>query len=93
MTPLRLLILAALFYIAWRLFKGIGIRNRSEEKFGRPETGGSNRVEDILVEDPVCHRLVPKNQAIRLRQEGKTIYFCSDECCDNFSAAPNKGEQ
>lgn len=42
-------------------------------------------MKDVLVEDPVCHTLIPKGQAIRLRQKGKTYYFCSEECCDTFT--------
>jgi len=37
------------------------------------------------MEDPVCHTLVPKGQAIRLRHKGKTYYFCSEKCCDTFA--------
>ena len=45
-------------------------------------------VQDVLVEDPVCHTLIPKHQAIRLRQNGQTHYFCSDACCDKFTGKP-----
>jgi len=48
--------------------------------------------QDTLVEDPVCHTLVPKHQAIRFRKGGETYYFCSDTCCDNFSES-GRGEE
>ena len=43
-------------------------------------------VEDVLVEDPICHKLVPKQQAIRLNSKVKNeiVYFCSEECCNIF---------
>jgi YHS domain-containing protein len=43
-------------------------------------------VADVLVEDPVCHKLVPKQQAIRLKSKKRNeiIYFCSEECCELF---------
>lgn len=86
MSPQRLLILAVLLYIAWRLIRNL-IREKIEdeaEKKQKKKAAGT-KVEDVLVEDPVCHTLIPKHQAIRLRQEGKTYYFCSDTCCDKFT--------
>lgn len=86
MSPQRLLILAVLLYIAWRLIRNL-IREkiRIEAEKGRKKGVDDSKVEDVLVEDPVCHTLIPKHQAIRLRQDGKTYYFCSDECCDKFT--------
>lgn len=86
MSPQRLLILAVLLYIAWRLIRNL-IREKIEdeaEKKQKNKAAGA-RVEDILVEDPVCHTLIPRHQAIRLRQGGKDYYFCSDTCCDKFT--------
>lgn len=89
MSPQRLLILAVLLYIAWRLIRNL-IREKIDteaEKRQKKKTAGST-VQDVLVEDPVCHTLVPKHQAVRLRQDGKTYYFCSDKCCDEFTGKP-----
>ena len=89
MSPQRLLILAVLLYIAWRLIRNL-IREKIEdeaEKRQKKGAGGS-KVQDVLVEDPVCHTLIPKHQAIRLRKDGKTYYFCSDKCCDKFTGKP-----
>ena len=86
MTPLRLIILAILFYIGWLLIKGLG-KNKVSGRVADKNKGSidEQQVQDVLVEDPVCHKLVPKNQAIRLRKEEETYYFCSDKCCDTFS--------
>lgn len=82
MSPVRLAILAVLFYIGYRLLKG----NRSPTRGHRPvDHRDDGAVKDVLVEDPVCHTLVPREQAIRLRQGGRTYYFCSEACCDQFS--------
>jgi YHS domain-containing protein len=82
MSPVRLVILAVLFYIAWRLIRGLAAQKRSVNKQQQTSSSG---VKDILVEDPVCHTLIPKGQAIRLRRQGKTYYFCSEKCCDSFT--------
>jgi YHS domain-containing protein len=92
MTPLRLLILGVLFYLAWRLLRA-GVSRKKTDAAG--ETGANDEVrpEDVLVEDPVCHVLVPKRQAVRLRRDGVTYYFCSEHCCDQFTGESGKGEQ
>lgn len=88
MMVIRLVVLSVLLYIAWVL-----LRAMFERKPGvRGKASKDQKVQDTLVEDPVCHRLVPKHQAIRLRSDGQTYYFCSEECCDKFSATP-RGEE
>ncbi len=87
MTLLRLLVLAVLFYIGFRLLRSI-LRNQVRKEYMEDSTQTDDaKVEDVLVEDPVCHTLLPKMQSIRLRREGKTYYFCSEECCDKFTGA------
>jgi len=89
MSPQRLLILAVLLYIAWRLIRNL-IRKKIEDetKKRQKKKADGPAVEDVLVEDPVCHTLIPKHQAIRLHQDGTTYYFCSDKCCDKFTGKP-----
>jgi len=87
----RLVVLGILFYIAWRLLRGL-IGSAPGAKRGRRSnrTAEETKVQDVLVEDPVCHKLVPKNQAVRCRIDGKTYYFCSDTCCDKFTEEQRK---
>ena len=93
MMVIRLVVLAVLVYIAWILLRGIqGKKNPGAQDRPDGETGGDANVQDTLMEDPVCHRLVPKHQAIRLRKDGQTYYFCSDECCDTFTDTPRGDE-
>ena len=90
MTPIRLLVLALLVYLGWRMFR------RDQKVAGTtetPETKTETDPQDVLVEDPVCHVLIPKHQALRLRKDGVTYYFCSERCCDQFSAQSEQGEQ
>jgi len=80
-TPLKLVILAILIYIGYRLLVGIGRKktgNRQSEEKSSPQ------VSDLLVEDPVCHTLVPQGQAVRLQHENQIYYFCSETCCSRF---------
>lgn len=93
MGVIRLVVLAVLFYIAWQLIRGIaGWSKKVERKGESQKTKEHGPSQDVLVEDPVCHTLVPKHQAIRLRKAGETYYFCSDACCDKFTE-PGRGEE
>ncbi len=87
---IRFVVLAVLFYLAWRLLNGIigkpAVQDKGKDAAEEPP------VQDVLVEDPVCHTLVPKHQAIRLRQDGTTYYFCSEACCDKFTGKPKEDE-
>lgn len=91
MTPLRLFIVAALAYIGYRMLRW-GWDSAPDEREAGEKAKAREKVEDVLVEDPVCHRLVPKHQAIRLRQDEVTHYFCSEKCCDQFTRE-QRGEQ
>lgn len=83
MSPLRLIVLAALIYIGYRLvISSFGKKNKGEGNVSREPADPA--VVDVLVEDPVCHTLVPQRQAIRLRHHEEMIYFCSEKCCESF---------
>ena len=87
MTPIRLILLVLLVYLGWRLLR----RKAPEEKRAVEDPQDAEKpAHDVLVEDPVCHVLVPKHQALRLRRDGVTYYFCSEQCCDTFAAQPEK---
>ena len=86
MGVIKLVVLSVLAYVAWWLIRGILGWFKTDERTGvNGKADGNTPAQDVLVEDPFCHTLVPKHQAIRLRKDGETYYFCSDECCDNFS--------
>lgn len=87
MSPLRILILAALCYILYRLL----FAGRKKAKKAPPAADQSVAIQDVLVEDPVCHTYVPQKQAIRAARDGKIYYFCSEKCCQTFLAG--KGEK
>lgn len=87
MSPLRLVILGVLFYILYRLFVGM---KRKKTNVREVDDQESVPVADLLVEDPVCHTLVPKGQAVRLQHNNVLYYFCSETCCNRFLS--EKGE-
>jgi YHS domain-containing protein len=85
LSPLRIIIIAVLLYIGFRLITG-GRKKSSSEQNANPDSQSDKPVQDVLMEDPICHSLVPKQQAIHLRHRGSMVYFCSEECCNTFIA-------
>ncbi len=94
MGPLRILILVVLLYIAYRLImKSLGKGGGSspaDDESGKP-TGPPEQITDVLIEDPVCHKLVPKQQALQVEVGEETHYFCSKECSEIFLS--EKGDE
>lgn len=87
MSPVRLLIIGLLLYIAYKLVVGDWKKKTTpKERKSVQDKQDDGTVTDVLVEDPVCHKLVPRQQAIRLEYTTKeeTFYFCSEECCKQF---------
>lgn len=83
MSPIRLLILAVLFYIAYRLLFG-GKQRKVPAGKPKDETYKEMPVKDVLVEDPICKKLVPRQQALKHHHADQVIYFCSEKCCQKF---------
>ncbi len=79
MSPFRLLIFGILAYIFYRMVTGPRKPSVAEKK-----AAGPDKIQDVLVEDPVCHTYVPQAQAIQLYHDHQTLYFCSQECCEKF---------
>ncbi len=88
MTPLKLVVLIILFYIGYRLLVGI-VKKKADKT--QTEERSASQVAEKLVEDPVCHTLVPQGQALRLQHEDEIYYFCSEACCNRFLS--DKGEK
>ena len=93
MSPIKLVIIAGLIYFGYRLLISDWRKKRAVQEDEDSSETLDDQVEDVLVEDPVCHKLVPKQQAIRLKQRGTEgyNYFCSEECCNKFVS--QRGEQ
>jgi len=48
-----------------------------------PSRQSPAKTED-LVEDPCCHAYLPVSQAYQVSIDGKTVYFCSKKCYQNY---------
>jgi YHS domain-containing protein len=82
LSPLRIIIIAILLYLAFRLITGG--KKPSVGGSGKQKTPREMPASDILEEDPVCKKLVPRQQAVVYEHHGKKHYFCSKDCCNTF---------
>lgn len=80
MSPLRIIVIGVLLYIAFRVI----FRGRKNDESKEQKEAGELPASDVLMEDPVCKSLVPMQQAITLQHDGSTYYFCSEKCRDAF---------
>jgi YHS domain-containing protein len=97
--PLRILVLAVLFYLGYRLIKANFSKSDEKKQDEKNQDGTQDEqsrqggsITDVLIEDPVCHKLVPKQQAYALEAEDGPHYFCSKECGDKFTADRHNSE-
>ena len=57
------------------------------EKHSKPRAGADSARETVagrMIKDPQCGMYVATDLAMTTRVNGKTLYFCSEECRDNF---------
>lgn len=100
MGPLRILLLAALLYIGYRLISANFKKSSDEQKEDSADDSASSTGEtvngtitDVLIEDPVCRKLVPQQQAYTIELGGETHHFCSKECADAFAAGQEENDR
>jgi len=80
---LKLVIGIIVIYLLFKLFrKGF---SQMGGKAGQDEIRTAVAGED-LVEDPLCHTYVPIGDACRTQIDGKTIYFCSLKCLEQYKS-------
>ena len=79
---LRFILLAVLVLILARLFWRVvdGILEGASGERKRHVKGGT------LVRDPVCGTFVAPGEAPSLTAGGRTHYFCSDKCRNEYNA-------
>ena len=77
---MRLIILALLGYLLYRLMRGLF---KSGPKFRKTENGS---VIDEMVQDPVCQTYVRLRDAQRRTIDGREYSFYSKECADKFES-------
>lgn len=79
---MRFLIYVILAFIAYQAYKSA--RAAVSGSLGRSQREDREPITAELVEDPICHTYCPKTETLKIDSQGKTFYFCSEECRDKF---------
>jgi uncharacterized protein len=80
---IRLLIYIALGIVLYRAVRSWLGRSRNR---GRSVGDPSVRVDDVMIQDPVCGAYFPQSRAVVLDTDGEVLSFCSTECRDRYLA-------
>lgn len=82
---IRLLIFIGLGYLVYRLARAF-LFSEKGARDDQPMTEGGlpKRIDDELVQDPVCKTYVPLREAEKRRIDGREYFFCSRACADRF---------
>ncbi len=85
---IKLLLLAGFFYVGYKVYRVWRTINMALKK----AVSGTNpmQVDDEMVKDPFCGVYFPLREGRSLMVNGKTEYFCSDKCRDEFIASRGK---
>lgn len=79
---IRLILLAAIFYLIYQLVRFFQSLGEAASGTGNP--GSKSEKKKVMVKDEVCNTYIPEEEAIKEYREGKTIYFCSEECRQKY---------
>ena len=79
---IRIIILVIVVYVVYRALKSYMFPSESSSK---SVSGGSiGEIDDVMIKDPYCQAYFPKRNAVHLSLGGKNLYFCSDQCKDEY---------
>jgi uncharacterized protein len=82
---MRFLIFLLFIYLGFRLFKKWTQPGKTDKMAeGR---GNLQPVDDVMLKDPFCDTYFARMQGVEGIMDGKTYYFCSTACRDQFMAA------
>jgi YHS domain-containing protein len=86
----KLLVALIILYILYRLVRMVrrGLPGGEVKPGGRGISPASG---EELVEDPLCHTYIPISHACRASIDGKTLYFCSQKCLEQYRAERENG--
>jgi YHS domain-containing protein len=85
----RLLIGIVILYLVYkvvRMFRPAPPGLGTSGALRKPKAG------EDLVEDPLCHTYIPVSNAWKATVDGKTLYFCSQKCLDQYIRQRESGE-
>ncbi|MFP4039427.1 MAG: hypothetical protein ACOCPQ_02270 [Desulfosudaceae bacterium] len=80
---IRLLLLIGAIYVLYKGRKAWLSFKRTYQAAVHGDEGPA-RIDDVMVQDPYCRVYFPKKDGIFLKHKGQDLYFCSQECRENY---------
>jgi YHS domain-containing protein len=80
---LIIFLLVVLYFLLRQMFRGVTGPTRDDRSISA-DSAERDKVQDQMVEDPVCHTFVPRRIAVIEEMGGQTYCFCSKECALTF---------
>jgi YHS domain-containing protein len=74
---------------AFRPAGGVGVEDQERPAPGARHGAREDEGEE-MVQDPVCSSYVPISTAVSIEARQGRVYFCSDQCRDKYTAAPDE---
>ena len=92
MGLIRILIIIGLFYLIYRVLKGLmNPAPLNRFKRSRPDRDTENDSDpEELIRDPNCGIYLPRKQGIATFVGGRVSYFCSEECKKQYIESRKK---
>jgi YHS domain-containing protein len=78
----QIIILIFLFLIIYT------IRRSFRQPTSIKKENSKGQASENMIKDPVCNIYIPESEAVKKIVEGKTFFFCSNECADKFENLP-----
>lgn len=78
------LILIAVIYFVYRTIKSVMLKGLNQTKGENFANSAANGSDDLMIKDPQCGVYFPQREGVSLRTGDKTLYFCSEECRDEY---------
>lgn len=88
---IKLIILCAALYFAYRLFANDFLKKRKKEEAEEKKEQEKKIAAGEMVKDPECGTYVSVDDAISVKDADKTWYFCSYDCRDKFLGKLEEG--
>ncbi|ACV68637.1 YHS domain-containing protein [Desulfohalobium retbaense] len=85
----KLLFLIGAGFLLFKLIQGDSKQKAAKQQENDEKLATSGE----MVKDPVCGTYVPTGSDIRVKEGGKTHYFCSYECRDAFLRQKNSQQK
>ena len=79
---IKFIILFIIGYVLYRSVKSWMSPSASSTRSVSRETAAE--IDDVMIKDPFCEVYFPKRNGVHLNFGGKDLYFCSNQCKNNY---------